>query len=70
MLDLVSQLPEEYREPLMLRALHGMRSRQISRIMEIPEGTIDTRISRARRILRELGRGKNISEASTGNLEE
>lgn len=70
MLDLVWQLPEEYREPLMLRALHGMRSRQISRILDIPEGTIDTRISRARRMLRDLGRGEKISDALLENQEE
>jgi RNA polymerase sigma-70 factor (ECF subfamily) len=52
-LRLASQLPDAYREPLMLRAVHGMRSRQIAEILGVPEATIDTRISRARRMLRE-----------------
>lgn len=55
-LSLVANLPDDYREPLMLRALHGMRSRQIASILDLPEATIDTRISRARRMLRELAR--------------
>ena len=58
LLGLVARLPDDYREPLMLRALHGLRSRQISEILDLPEPTIDTRISRARKMLRDLARGK------------
>jgi RNA polymerase sigma-70 factor (ECF subfamily) len=54
MLDLALQLPEAYREPLILKSVHGMRSRQISRILGIPEATVDTRVSRARRMVRDL----------------
>jgi RNA polymerase sigma-70 factor, ECF subfamily len=50
---LCESLPEGYREPLLLKAVHGMRTRQISRILGLPEATVDTRISRARRMLRE-----------------
>lgn len=57
MLELTAHLPEAYREPLILKAVHGMRSRQISRILGIPEATVDTRVSRARRMLRELVTG-------------
>lgn len=57
MLELARQLPDAYREPLILKAVHGMRSRQISRILGIPEATVDTRVSRARRMLRELVTG-------------
>ncbi len=60
-LSLVSNLPDDYREPLMLRALHGMRSKQIAAVLELPEATIDTRISRARRMLRELSREEGTS---------
>ncbi len=51
---LAEDLPEGYREPLLLKAVHGLRSRQISEILGIPEATVDTRVSRARRMLREL----------------
>lgn len=50
---LAESLPEGYREPLLLKAVHGLRSRQISEILGIPEATVDTRVSRARRMLRE-----------------
>lgn len=50
---LAESLPEGYREPLLLKAVHGLRTRQISEILGIPEATVDTRVSRARRMLRE-----------------
>jgi len=53
MLDLASKLPDNYREPLMLRAVHGMRGRHIAEILDLPEATVETRIARARRMLRE-----------------
>lgn len=53
MLERVRDLPETYREPLLLRAMHGMRSKQIGELLGIPPATVDTRIARARRMLRE-----------------
>lgn len=49
----VQALPEAYREPLMLRAVRGLRSRQIAQMLDIPEATVDTRVARARRMLRQ-----------------
>ena len=57
LLTLASRLPEAYREPLMLRAVHGMRGRNIAAILDLPEATVETRIARARRMLRELVAG-------------
>jgi RNA polymerase sigma-70 factor (ECF subfamily) len=53
LLAMVARLPEHYREPLMLRAVNGMRTKQIAEVLEVPPATIDTRIARARRMLRE-----------------
>ncbi len=53
LLEEVLDLPELYREPLMLRAVHGLRTRQIAEILQIAAPTVDTRIARARRMLRE-----------------
>jgi RNA polymerase sigma-70 factor (ECF subfamily) len=53
MLERVARLPEAYREPLLLRAVQGMRSRQIADTLGIAPATVDTRIARARRMLRE-----------------
>jgi RNA polymerase sigma-70 factor (ECF subfamily) len=49
----VAQLPDAYREPLLLRAMHDMPSRQIGELLDIPPATVDTRIARARRMLLE-----------------
>ncbi|MBL8763494.1 MAG: RNA polymerase sigma factor [Phycisphaerae bacterium] len=54
LLTLAGELPDEYREPLLLRALRGMSYRQIADAMGQPETTIENRIVRGRRMLREL----------------
>jgi len=53
-LQYARQLPEIYREPLMLRTLHGFRSKEVAALLEIPPATVDTRVARARRMLREM----------------
>jgi len=54
LLELARTMPEGYREPLLLRCVHGMSYRQIGEITGLPETTIETRIARGRRMLREL----------------
>jgi RNA polymerase sigma-70 factor (ECF subfamily) len=49
---LIDALPEELRIPLALSAIHEMTSRAIADAMGIPEGTVRTRIMRARDMLR------------------
>jgi len=52
-MSLARSLPEEYREPLLLRAVRGLSYRQIADILGVPITTIETRLTRARRMLRE-----------------
>lgn len=54
LMALASQVPEGYREPLLLKAVRGLSYRQIGELMGLPETTIETRIARGRRMLREL----------------
>lgn len=54
LLALACQIPEGYREPLLLRCLHGMNYQRIGELTGLPETTIETRIARGRRMLREL----------------
>lgn len=54
LLELARTLPEGYREPLLLRCVQGMSYREIAGVLELPETTIETRIARGRRMLREL----------------
>jgi RNA polymerase sigma-70 factor, ECF subfamily len=50
---LIDALPEELRQPLALSAVEEMTSRQIAVVMGIPEGTVRSRLSRARGLLKE-----------------
>jgi RNA polymerase sigma-70 factor (ECF subfamily) len=49
----IATLPEKYRAPLVLRDVEGKSYEEISRILETREGTVKSRISRARGLLRE-----------------
>lgn len=49
----VSELPEKYREPLVLRHAGGLAYDAIAEALELPLGTVKTRIHRAREALRE-----------------
>ncbi|GAB5497658.1 MAG: RNA polymerase sigma factor RpoE [Phycisphaerales bacterium] len=51
---LIDQLPENYRECVLLRCARGMSHKQISDVTGLPETTVETRIARGRRMLREL----------------
>jgi RNA polymerase sigma-70 factor (ECF subfamily) len=50
---LIDKLPEELRLPLALSATEELTSRQIAEILGVPEGTVRTRIARARQLLKE-----------------
>lgn len=49
----VLSLPEAYREPLILRCMRSLSYKQIADILDLPVTTIETRLARARRMLRE-----------------
>lgn len=65
LMGLSKQLPETYREPLMLRAIHGMRGKHIAQILRLTEATVETRIARARKMLRKLAENPIMSEPSS-----
>ena len=52
LLQQVQTLPPEYREPLLLRCLRSLTYRQIGALLELPVTTVETRLARARRMLR------------------
>ena len=49
----VDALPEELRQPLALSTVDELSSREIGAIMGIAEGTVRTRLTRARQILKQ-----------------
>ncbi|HZW11240.1 MAG TPA: sigma-70 family RNA polymerase sigma factor [Phycisphaerales bacterium] len=64
LLDLAMGLPEGYREPLLLRCMQGMSYREIGAIVGLPESTIETRIARGRRMLREMAAAQEAAARS------
>jgi RNA polymerase sigma-70 factor, ECF subfamily len=50
--SMIDALPEELRVPLVLSSFEELNSREIAGILSIPEGTVRTRLQRARQVLR------------------
>jgi RNA polymerase sigma-70 factor (ECF subfamily) len=50
---LIEGLPAEFREVLVLRELNDLSYRQIAQVTGVPSGTVMSRLSRARQILRD-----------------
>ena len=55
-LELIARLPPLYTEPLLLQSAQGVSQRQIAELLDVPETTVETRLARARRMLREMVR--------------
>jgi len=58
----INALDEEYREALVLRDIQGFSYEEISAILKVPDGTVKSRISRARNAL------KNCLQKVIGDL--
>jgi len=54
----IASLPEEFREVLILREMEDLSYRQIASITDAPIGTVMSRLSRARTLLREKWLGE------------
>ena len=52
--DAIRALPEGYREPLLLQVLGGFSCAEIANVMQISEGAVMTRLTRARIAFRQL----------------
>ena len=50
----IAQLPEEQRSVILLVGLEGMRYEEVAAILDVPVGTIRSRLSRGREALRRL----------------
>ncbi|MEW6712068.1 MAG: sigma-70 family RNA polymerase sigma factor, partial [Candidatus Riflebacteria bacterium] len=49
----LEKLPETYRMPVILKDIEGLSLEKISEILEVPVGTVKSRINRGRRMLQE-----------------
>lgn len=54
LLDAVDKLPEEQRQVVLLVGLEGMSYRSVSEVLDVPLGTVMSRLSRGRNALRIL----------------
>lgn len=57
----LERIGTEHREILVLKELEGFRYNEIAEILEIPEGTVASRLFHARRALKEALQGMGIS---------
>ena len=57
----LAQLPVEQREVLLLVAVEQLRYEQVARVLDIPVGTVMSRLSRARERLRAILEGRESS---------
>lgn len=60
-IDTLEKLPRILHEVLILREIEGLSYERISEVLEIPEGTVRSRIHRARQVIEE-----NIKDVSFG----
>lgn len=59
--ELIEGLPDDLRQTLLLSAIEGMNSREVGEVLGIPEGTVRTRLLRARNHLRDQFESLNHS---------
>ena len=60
----LEELPTEFREVLVLRELEGLSYKEVAQVMDIPAGTVMSRLARARKRLLENLRGMGESRAT------
>lgn len=51
--EALQRIPEHYRVPLVLSHVEGLPVEEVARVLDLPEGTVKSRLFRARAILKE-----------------
>jgi RNA polymerase sigma-70 factor, ECF subfamily len=49
----IATLPEEFRQVIVLRELLGLSYEEIAQVLDVPRGTVESRLFRGRKLLRE-----------------
>lgn len=63
----IGRLPEEQRQVLLLVGLEGMRYEEVALVLDVPVGTVRSRLSRGRDMLRHLMDMKSARSAAAEN---
>jgi RNA polymerase sigma-70 factor, ECF subfamily len=66
----MARLPEEQRQVLLLVGLEGMRYEEVAMVLDVPVGTVRSRLSRGRDMLRHLMDMKMRVERESAEIEE
>ena len=66
----MARLPEEQRQVLLLVGLEGMRYEEVAVVLDVPVGTVRSRLSRGRDMLRHLMDMKMRVERETAEIED
>jgi len=69
-MELARELPDGYREPLLLKCVRGLSYRQIGELLGLPETTVETRIARGRKMLRERAEADEAQRAGQSEEDE
>ena len=67
--EALERIPGHYRSPLVLAHLEGMPLDEIARVLDLPEGTVKSRLFRARAMLKEVIRRHYPTLAPPGAVE-
>lgn len=67
--DALQRLPDHYRTPLVMTHVEGMSIDEVARILDLPEGTIKSRLFRARAMLKEVVRRHYPALVPAGSAE-
>jgi RNA polymerase sigma factor (sigma-70 family) len=59
----IERLPREYREPLILREMEDFSYKEIGTLLDIPIGTVMSRLARARQKIEEILRARGPGES-------
>jgi len=65
--DFIARLPEEQRTIILLVCVEGLAYKEVAEVLDLPIGTVTSRLARARLTLREFAEGPKGTGTETGS---